>query len=255
MVMSRLRESLRTGDGLDLHYQPIVDMGTGAVQGVEALLRWHDDRLGRVSPLEVVAAAESTGLSSALDQWVLARACSDLAGLAADPRDDELYLSVNLSAQNIGATPLDELVPRLVASTGWPASRLVLEVTESTIMTDPESAAVLLDRLRNQGVSVAVDDFGTGYSSLAYLKRLPVGILKIDQSFVKQATTDADSLAIVTAIVDLARGLGLRTIAEGIERPEQAEAMRALGCVCGQGFLWSPAVPLGDLASLLPDIR
>jgi EAL domain-containing protein (putative c-di-GMP-specific phosphodiesterase class I) len=118
-------------------------------------------------------------------------------------------------------------------------------------MTDPESAAVLLERLRDRGVSIAVDDFGTGYSSLAYLKRLPVSVLKIDQSFIEQVTTDADSLAIVTAIVDLARGLGVRTIAEGIETREQADAMRDLGCICGQGYLWSPAVPLAELAGLL----
>jgi diguanylate cyclase (GGDEF)-like protein/PAS domain S-box-containing protein len=251
MVMSRLRESLTTGEGLDLHYQPIVDMGTGAVQGVEALLRWHDDRLGSVAPPEVVAAAEATGLTFALDQWVLAKACADLAGLRAEQGHDDIYLSVNLSAQNIGATPLDDLVPQVVGSTGWPASQLVLEVTESSIMTDPESAAVLLERLRDRGVSIAVDDFGTGYSSLAYLKRLPVSVLKIDQSFIEQVTTDADSLAIVTAIVDLARGLGVRTIAEGIETREQADAMRDLGCICGQGYLWSPAVPLAELAGLL----
>jgi diguanylate cyclase (GGDEF)-like protein/PAS domain S-box-containing protein len=249
-VMSRLRELLTTGKGPELHYQPIVDLASGAVHGVEALLRWYDDELGHVTPLEVVAAAEATGLTYALDQWVLGRACSDLAGLRDRGVHRDIALSVNLSAQNIGATPLDELVAEVTRHSGWPADQLTLEVTESAIMTDPATAARLLDVLRRRGVSIAVDDFGTGYSSLAYLKKLPVSILKIDRSFVDQVTTDADSLAIVTSIVDLARGLGLRTIAEGIERLDQATAMQELGCAGGQGFLFSPAVPLEELAGL-----
>jgi diguanylate cyclase (GGDEF)-like protein/PAS domain S-box-containing protein len=250
MVMSCLREALHSGVGLDLRYQPIVDMATGAIQGVEALLRWHDERLGEVPPQEVVLAAEATGLTLALDQWVLTRGCADLGGLRSSGVLGDIYLSVNLSAQNIVATPLDELVPRIAEDAGWPASQLVLEVTESAIMTDPESAAERLERLRELGVSIAVDDFGTGYSSLAYLKRLPVSVLKIDRSFVEQVTTDPDSLAIATTIVELARGLGLRTIAEGIETAEQADAMCGLGCVSGQGYLWSAAVSLEDLATL-----
>jgi diguanylate cyclase (GGDEF)-like protein/PAS domain S-box-containing protein len=249
-VMSRLRELLTTGDGLELHYQPIVDLASGAVRSVEALLRWSDDDLGQVSPPEVVAAAEATGLTYALDTWVLDRACTDLAGLRDRGVLADIALSVNLSAQSIGTTPLDELVAEVTGRSGWPADQLTLEVTESAIMTDPEPAAVLLDVLRRRGVSIAVDDFGTGYSSLAYLKRLPVSILKIDRSFVDQVTTDADSLAIVTSIVDLARGLGLRTIAEGIEHREQAVAMLRLGCTGGQGFLFGAAVPLEELADV-----
>jgi diguanylate cyclase (GGDEF)-like protein/PAS domain S-box-containing protein len=250
LVMSRLREALRTDGGLDLHYQPIVDMATGAVQGVEALLRWHDERLGEVSPQEVVVAAESSGLTLALDEWVLTRGCADLAGLRSAGVPDDLYLSVNLSAQNFGATPLDELVPRVADAAGWPASHLVLEVTESAIMTEPESATLCLERLHELGVSIAVDDFGTGYSSLAYLTKLPVGVLKVDRSFTEQVTTDPDSLAIARTIVELARGLGLRTIAEGIETQEQADTMCGLGCASGQGYLWSPAVSLETLAAL-----
>jgi diguanylate cyclase (GGDEF)-like protein/PAS domain S-box-containing protein len=250
MVMSRLREALHADAGLDLQYQPIIDMATGALQGVEALLRWYDEELGEVSPEEIVLAAEGTGLTLALDEWVLSRGCADLAGLRSAGVHGDLYLSVNLSTQNIGATSLDELVPQVAEAAGWPTSRLVLEVTESAIMTDHGSAAECLERLREHGVSIAVDDFGTGYSSLADLKRLPVSLLKIDRSFIEQVTTDPESLAIVGTIVELARGLGLRTIAEGIETQEQADAMCELGCVSGQGFLWSPAVSLEDLAAL-----
>ena len=250
-VMSRLRESLRTGigtgTGLNLHYQPIMDLRTNTVTGAEALLRWHDERLGRVSPSEVVAAAESTGLTFALDEWVLGRACAELASLRSAGIHPDIHLSVNLCAQNIGATSLDELVRQVSESSGWPAGQLTVEVTESALMTDPESAAELLGILRDLGVSVAVDDFGTGYSSFAYLQRLPVSVLKIDPSFVDSVTTDSDSLAIATSIIDLARGLGLHTVAEGIETPEQARVMRDLGCTRGQGYLWSPAIPLGAL--------
>src|SRR3954451_1071409 len=255
MVMSRLRELLTTGEGPELHYQPIVDLESGAVQGVEALLRWNDAELGQVAPPEVVAAAEATGLTYSLDQWVLSRACADLAGLRERGVHPDIALSVNLSAQNIGATPLDELGAEVTGRSGRAAAQLTLEVTESAIMTDPATAAVLLDVLRRRGVSVAVDDFGTGYSSLAYLKKLPVSILKIDRSFIDQVTTDADSLAIVTSIVDLARGLGLRTIAEGIEHREQAVAMQRLGCTGGQGFLFGPAVPLEELETLTRSVQ
>jgi diguanylate cyclase (GGDEF)-like protein/PAS domain S-box-containing protein len=250
MVMSRLREALHTGAGLGLRYQPIVDMATGAIQGVEALLRWHDERLGEVTPQEVVLAAESSGLTAALDQWVLTRGCTDLAGIRSAGVRGDVYLSVNLSAQNIGGTQLDELVPRVAEAAGWPVGQLVLEVTESAIMSDHGSAADCLGRLRDLGVSIAVDDFGTGYSSLAYLKSLPVSVLKIDRSFTDQVTTDPASLAIARTIVELARGLGLHTVAEGIETQEQADAMCRLGCASGQGYLWSPAIALEDLARL-----
>lgn len=250
MVMSRLREALHTNAGLDLRYQPIIDMATNAIQGVEALLRWYDEQLGEVSPQEIVLAAEATGLTLALDRWVLTRGCADLGRLRSAGVVGDIYLSVNLSAQNIGATPLDELVPLVAIEAGWPASKLVLEVTESALMTDPGSATERLERLRQLGVSIAVDDFGTGYSSLVYLKRLPVSVLKIDRSFIEQVTTDPDSLAIAKTIVELARGLGLRTIAEGIETQEQADAMCSLGCVSGQGYLWSAAVSPEDLATL-----
>jgi diguanylate cyclase (GGDEF)-like protein/PAS domain S-box-containing protein len=246
MVMSALHEALDK-NSLHLHYQPIVDIRTGALRGVEALLRWTDDRLGEVSPVEVVAAAESMGMLFALDEWVLRKASEELAQARPGAIPADAYLSVNVSAGNIGAMPLDDLVVRTVEATGWPAHRLVLEVTESAIMADAESAVRLLTRLRELGVAIAVDDFGTGYSSLAYLKRLPVSVLKIDRSFVDQVTVDPDSLAIATSIVDLSRALGLRTVAEGIETPDQAAAMLRLGCTNGQGYLWSPAVPVEDL--------
>lgn len=248
-VATALREALDT-DLLTLHYQPIVDIGSGEVEGVEALLRWTDDRLGKVAPEEIVLAADERGMSFELDAWVLRRACQDLAALAADGLCAGIYLAVNVSARNIAGADFRDLVDDTVATTGWPAGRLTLEVTESAIMADPESARSSLATLRAEGVAIAIDDFGTGYSSLAYLRRLPVSLLKIDRSFVDQVDVDAESLAIARSIIELAGALGLRTIAEGIETTEQAAIMLSLGCATGQGYLWSPAVPPQDFVGL-----
>jgi len=248
-VATALREALEA-DLLDLHYQPIVDIESGEVEGVEALLRWTDDRLGNVSPEEIVLASDERGMSFELDAWVLGRACRDLAALAADGSCAGIYLAVNVSARNIAGAAFRELVDETVAATGWPAGRLTLEVTESAIMVDPESARSSLATLRSEGVAIAIDDFGTGYSSLAYLRRLPVSVLKIDRSFVDQVDVDAESLAIARSIIDLAGALGLRTIAEGIETTKQASIMLSLGCDIGQGYLWSPAVPPEELVGL-----
>jgi diguanylate cyclase (GGDEF)-like protein len=247
LVMNALREALRH-DALDLHYQPIVDIETGKLHGVEALLRWIDPQLGSVSPVEIIAAADSMGLSLTLDRWVLHRACTELARLRWRGVCTVAQLSVNVSARSFATGGLDDLVARTIAETGWPADQLTLEVTESAIMTDAPHAVDLLTNLRDHGIAIAIDDFGTGYSSLAYLKRLPVSILKIDRSFIDQVTDDPDSRAIAASIVDLANALGLRTVAEGIETAEQAAVMLQLGCPSGQGFLWSAAVPAGELA-------
>lgn len=251
LVMGAIRNGLET-DRLELHYQPIVEIGTGRLSGVEALVRWTDDRLGIVSPTEIVSACLSLGLTPTLDRWVLEHACSDLAGVAQVDVLTGLNLSVNVSAGSFAADAvcaLDDLVGETVGRTGWPADQLTLEVTESAIMTDAKSAVDVLGRLRALGVGIAVDDFGTGYSSLAYLKRFPVTVLKIDRSFVDQVTHDAHSLAIATSIVALAEALDLRTVAEGVETEQQASAMVALGCDFGQGYLWSRALSLADLVT------
>jgi len=248
-VATALREALDR-DLLNLHYQPVVDLETGRVRGVEALLRWTDDRLGTVSPDEIVLASDERGMSFELDAWVLRRACREMAALTAGGAFARLYLAVNVSARNISGTEFRTLVEDTVGTTGWPTRQLILEVTESAIMVDPESARDSLAALRAAGVSIAIDDFGTGYSSLAYLQRLPVAVLKIDRSFVDQVDVDPDSLAIARSIVELAGALGLHTVAEGIETAEQAAIMLSLGCTTGQGYLWSPAVPARDLIGL-----
>jgi len=244
LVMGAIRAGLET-DQLQLHYQPIVEIGTGRLRGVEALLRWTDERLGIVSPDEIVAACSSLGLTPTLDRWVLEHACTDLASVRQVGVLAGLKLSVNVSAGSFAANSafaLDEFVAQTLARSGWPANQLTLEVTESAIMTDAESAVDVLARLRGLGVGIAVDDFGTGYSSLAYLRRFPVTVLKIDRSFVDQVTLDPHSLAIATSIIALADALDLRSVAEGVETNEQAAVMIDLGCEFGQGYLWSRAL-------------
>ncbi len=247
LVMNALREAL-DDDLLELHYQPIVDIDSGRMTGVEALLRWRHADLGPVSPLEVVDAADAMGLSPVLDRWVLRRACREMVNLRAAFGLGPFRLGVNVSARSFAAPGLDETVAAATTETGWPTTDLTLEVTESAIMTDAPAAVRLLGELKAQGVGIAVDDFGTGYSSLAYLKRLPVTALKIDRSFTEQVTGDPDSRAIVRSIVQLAEALGLETVAEGIETAEMAAVMSDLGCSVGQGWHWSAAVPATELS-------
>jgi diguanylate cyclase (GGDEF)-like protein/PAS domain S-box-containing protein len=248
LVMNAFREALE-GDELDLHYQPVVDIASGRMAGVEALLRWTSRGLGPVAPDEVVAAADAMGLSLALDRWVINRACADMVRLRRRGDIGALRLSVNVSARSFSTPGLGQIVDSITTDSGWPAGDLILEVTESAVMTDAPYAVAALNDLKEQGIAIAIDDFGTGYSSLAYLKRLPVSILKIDQSFVDQVTVDCDSRAIVTSIIQLATALGLDTVGEGIETSEQATTMVRLGCSVGQGWLWSPAVPASRLAA------
>ncbi len=247
-VGSALREAV-AHDTLSLSYQPVVDLGTGELTGVEALLRWTDDLLGPVSPVEVVSVADEMGWARILDEWVIRRACSDFTRRRPPGLPAGCTLAVNVSARHLSGMALDALVATVLAETGFPGEQLTLEVTESAIMADVEGAATLLLALGSRGVRIAIDDFGTGYSSLAYLKRLPVHVVKIDMAFVEHVTVDADSLAIAASIVDLASALGLSTVAEGIETAEQAVVMQGLGCTRGQGYLWSPAMPLEQLTA------
>ena len=248
-VANAVREAIGA-DRLTLGYQPIVDLIDGRVVAVEALLRWDHPDLGLVPPTEIVATAHAIGLSERLDRCVLQRACADMAHLRDRGLGADLTLAVNLSASSFD-TGLPEMVGEASRLTGWPLNRLSLEITESVLMGDPQAAALVLTQLRELAVAVAIDDFGTGYSSLAYLKRLPVGTLKVDRSFIENLPVDLESCAIVRSITELAHALSLTVVAEGIETQDQADHMRRLGCTRGQGFLWSPAVPPMELGDLL----
>jgi diguanylate cyclase (GGDEF)-like protein/PAS domain S-box-containing protein len=247
-----LREALEN-DELDLHYQPIVELATGRVLGVEALARWHHPERGHVSPAEFVSIAETQGLAPQLDAWALQRACGDMAQLRAH-LGQTATVSVNISAQHLGGADLEATVVAALQDSGLPAQALVLEITESAAMHDAEYARQLLTRLSARGVAVAIDDFGTGYSSLAYLNRLPAESLKIDRAFIDPISRDPDAFAVTAAIVDLARAMRLRTVGEGIETVDQLKLLRRLGCGAGQGFLWSPALPPHQLIEKLQEL-
>ena len=222
-------------DELLLHYQPQLDARTGAVLGVEALVRWKHPELGMVSPGEFIPLAESSGQILAIGEWVMRTAVRQTktwldAGLG------ELVVAVNLSAIQFRDPGLPELVKAILDEAQLPPSRLELELTESVATGNPTAAIAMMDRLHALGVRLSIDDFGTGYSSLNYLKRFRIHTLKIDQSFVRDIGSDADDRAIVQAIVQMAHALNLTTIAEGVETDEQASFLRTQGCDAMQGY-------------------
>jgi diguanylate cyclase (GGDEF)-like protein/PAS domain S-box-containing protein len=247
-----LREALSHGE-LAMHYQPIVDLATGRLVGVEALARWRHPTRGAVPPDRFVAVAEATGLAPALDRWALHRACQDASRLQA-LAPDGLRMAVNISARHLTDPDFESTVLAARTAGGPAANGLTLELTESAVMDNPDQACQLLNRLRARGVAAAIDDFGTGYSSLGYLSRLPVSTLKIDRSFVMNIDHDQDSLAITSSIIEMARAMHLNTVAEGIETLEQLDVLRGLGCVAGQGYLWSPAQAPDALIALIESL-
>lgn len=237
-------------DELAMYYQPIVRLSDSAPTGVEALMRWNHRELGPMSPAKFIPVAEDGGLMPRLGAWSLQRACADAIENSYSGAE-VWHLAVNMSTRQLADVAVFEVVRAALDSTGFPAHRLLLEVTETAVVTDSAQAISTLRAIRELGVSVAIDDFGTGYSSLSYLRQFPVDTIKIDRSFVSGMTTDTDDLAVVASIVSLAAAVGVQAVAEGVETEEQADALRRLGCPLAQGFLWSPAVPASDLADTL----
>jgi len=235
-IETDLRRAIEAGD-LRLAYQPLVDLQSGAVAGYEALARWNHPRRGPISPSEFIPVAEESGLIVPLGRWALDTALAALAAWdVAAGAPLPFPVSVNLSAIQLARDDVPEAVAEALARHGLGGDRLLLELTESAIVQDPARATDVLKALQALKVRVAMDDFGTGYTSLAYLQRLPIDVLKIDRSFVAGMLADSDSVAIVRAILSLARALGMETTAEGIDTPELAAAFEQLGCTHGQGF-------------------
>jgi diguanylate cyclase (GGDEF)-like protein/PAS domain S-box-containing protein len=231
-----------------LDYQPIIELATGKPVGLEALLRWDHPEQGRITPAVFVPLAGETGLIVPLGRRALQLACQDAAvWVGCHP---SLHVTVNLSARQIPDPGLVNEVHTALAQSGMPPAGLVLELTESAIMQQPERSASVLRELRALGVQLAIDDFGTGYSSLSYLQQLPATILKIDRSFL-QGLEGKDGRTLVRGIIGLANGLSLTTVAEGIEQREQAEALRRMGCLCGQGLFFAPPLPAREVAGWL----
>ena len=244
-LMSDLRRAI-AGDELVLHYQPKAELGTGEVIGAEALVRWQHPERGLLGPGHFIGLAEQLGLMGALTEVVLRQAVRQCARWRAEGL--ELPVAVNLSAANLLDLSLPETVAAALEEAELPASLLQLEITEDTLMADPARAVEVIEEVRRLGVQFALDDFGTGYSSLAYLKRLAVDELKIDRSFVMNMLEDAEDAIIVRSTIDLARNLGLRSVAEGVEDEETWSRLDEFGCHVAQGYVLSRPVPADQLA-------
>jgi diguanylate cyclase (GGDEF)-like protein/PAS domain S-box-containing protein len=240
-----LRQALDRRE-LQLVYQPQIDLHSGQMVGMEALLRWHHPIEGAISPVEFIPMAEETGLIIPIGRWVLAQACRDAQRVRA-ALNRPLRVAVNLSARQFDDLGLEQMVRTCLADTGLPAEALELEITEGLMMENFETSMTVLSQLKRAGVTLAIDDFGTGYSSLSYLKKMPVHVLKIDRSFVQDIPDDRDDLAITSTIILMARQLGLQVLAEGIETEEQRQFLLASGCRVGQGFLFDRPLPLPEL--------
>jgi diguanylate cyclase (GGDEF)-like protein/PAS domain S-box-containing protein len=246
---ARLRRALVQNEFV-LHYQPQVDMHTGKITGCEALVRWNDPEHGLVSPARFIPLAEETGLIVPLGEWVLHQACIQ-ARAWLDAGLPPMQLSVNLSARQLQQSNIVERVAAVLDKTRLPAGHLKLELTESMIMGHAEEAVILLQSLKELGLSLSIDDFGTGYSSLAYLKRFPIDELKIDQGFVRDIPLDHNDMEIAAAIISLARSMRLKVVAEGVETEAQREFLLQQGCNAYQGFLFSAALPADDFSLLV----
>ena len=238
-----------------LHYQPLIELETGAVSGFEALLRWLHPERGMVLPDEFIPILEDTGLIVPIGALVLQAACTTAAQCQFVQPD--LAINVNLSARQLLDPGVLDLVDGALQRTGLRPDSLVLEITESVLMTDTEVAIERLAALKRLGVRLAIDDFGTGYSSLNYLRRFPVDILKIAKPFVDEIGVNAEATRLAEAIIRLGKTLSLKIVAEGIELPEQRDRLRELPCDVGQGFFFSRPLPAGEAAALLevPEAR
>lgn len=239
--------SVIINDELVVEYQPVVDLESGRLRGIEALVRWNRPGLGRQTPDSFIDVAEETGAILEIGKWVLGTACAQLRALEESlPSAAGLMIGINLSARQLLDPALPQVLAGILLETGLSASQVVLEITESTLVEDVASSHEMLNSLKKLGVMIAIDDFGTGFSSLSSLSRLPVDILKIDRSFIEELDTDNPTgdrrggTAIVQAIIALASAMHLDLVAEGVATPEQRVALRALGCPNGQGYLFAP---------------
>jgi EAL domain-containing protein (putative c-di-GMP-specific phosphodiesterase class I) len=232
-------------------YQPIVELSSGRIRGVEALLRWNHPELGNIRPDHFIPLSEQVGTVTMLGEHVLETAVRDLRTWAEVAPDVRIAMGVNLSPRQLIDDDLPERVADLLDAHGHERDLLVLEITEGALMQDLELAARMVAALRDSGVSVAIDDYGTGYSSLRYLRRFAADVVKIDREFVQSMATDVRTTALMESVMQMAAALDLQTIAEGIETVEHLRAAQALGCELGQGFLFSKGVPADQITALV----
>ena len=237
-----------------LYYQPVIELESGKVSGVEALIRWMHPERGMIPPLDFIPLAEETGLIVPIGRWVLREACQQAVRLQAQfPSDPPFHMAVNLSARQLQRPEIVEEVSSILEETGLDPSTLILEITESVMMADMELSIARLGELKDLGVKLAVDDFGTGYSSLNYIRRFPVDILKVDKSFVDGVNEGGEASALTAAVIELAGILNLKPVAEGIERADQLERLLELHCDMGQGFFFAKPLEQEALKTLLTE--
>jgi diguanylate cyclase (GGDEF)-like protein/PAS domain S-box-containing protein len=246
-LQADLREAIGNGE-LAVHYQPLADMESGSILGFEALLRWQHPQLGPISPEVFIRLAEESGFITRLGEWVLREACAEAARWK-----PPLKLAVNLSPLQFLHDDLVGSIERVLAETGLEPSRLELEVTEGLLIKDADGALVTLERLKALGVRISMDDFGTGYSSLSYFRMFPFDKVKIDRSFVADMITNPQARAIIRSVIGLGRGLGVPVVAEGVETPEQLDALREEGCDQVQGYLIARPNPIGHFEGVVLD--
>ena len=246
---SAIRHALECNE-FALHYQPKLDLKSGQIVGAEALLRWFQPRLGWVSPADFIPVAEDTGLIVQLTQWVVRQACEQ-AQTWRDMGLPTLRISVNISAIDFRQRDFVDNLAAILKQTHLPPTLLELEITESVLMQNVDDTVDILDRIKAMGVRLALDDFGTGYSSLSYLRRFPIDVLKIDQSFIHGLKVNSQDEQLISAIIGMGKSLGLTIIAEGVETFEQLNFLQHQLCEEGQGYLFSKAVPSEDFAQLL----
>lgn len=249
MLETHLHSAI-TNNELRLVYQPKVELATGNIIGVEALIRWHHPKLGVISPTVFIHLAEETGLINQIGEWVLMTAC-DQARIWHDNGFTNITMAVNLSSRQFQQQKIADVISSALRHTGLAPNKLELELTESVAMSGDDSTLITLNELRSMGVQCSIDDFGTGYSNLSYLTRFPIDSLKIDKSFIEQIDKSGGDAAIVVAIIAMAHGLGLNVIAEGVETPEQATFLAKHDCDELQGFLFSKPLTPAEFEALL----
>jgi predicted signal transduction protein with EAL and GGDEF domain len=240
-----LRQAIRSG-AIAPYYQPLVELATGTICGLEVLSRWHHPTKGTVQPADFIELAEDAGVINDLTLAILQKACLDARSLP-----QHLSIAINIAPRQIQDEWLAQKIMTVLAKTKFSPQRLEVELTENALVDDIASAKHVIGSLKAQGIKVALDDFGTGYSSLWYLSELPFDKIKIDRSFIKTLHERAESAKIVSAIIGLGKSLGVPTIAEGVETERDAEVLKALGCTIAQGFLYAKPVPAADLAGIV----
>jgi EAL domain-containing protein (putative c-di-GMP-specific phosphodiesterase class I) len=239
-----------------LLYQPIIDLQTQCIKGMEALVRWNHPLHGLIYPNKFIPIAEETNLIEPLSKWVLKEACQQAQIWQMQyGRESDLFITINLSIKQFEQKELVDTVSSILSETGLCSKCLILEITESFMLQNTEETIGKLNELKNLGVRLAIDDFGTGYSSLSYLQRLPIDILKIDKSFIDKISYENEGATVAKAIIMMSNSLNLKTIAEGIEHQEQIYTLQNLGCILGQGFYFAKPLSKKDMDEYLSKLN